>query len=158
MTQTHPSVREIWLNYMNQEGISETEAPAYESWYFCDNEADADELAQLVLDGVKRATASSLEAMEEGGEEIPKVGGFSVITDWEGVAKCIIRTEAIEIVPFREVTAQFAATEGEGDRSLEFWREVHRRFFTRELESVGLKFHEETPVICETFSVVYPPR
>ena len=158
MTEKHPSVREMWLNYLSQEGISETEAPAYESWHFCDNEADADELAQLVLDGVKRATASSLEAMEEGGEEIPKVGGFSVITDWEGIAKCIIRTEAIEIVPFREVTAQFAATEGEGDSSLEFWQEGHRRFFTRELESVGLKFHEETPVICETFSVVYPPR
>ncbi|NCC97994.1 MAG: hypothetical protein EOM02_14300, partial [Synergistales bacterium] len=67
MTQTHPSVREMWLNYLNQEGIPEAEAPAYESWHFCDNEADADELAQLVLDGVKRATASSLEAMEEGG-------------------------------------------------------------------------------------------
>ncbi len=158
MTKTHPSAREMWLNYLSQEGIPEAEAPAYESWHFCDNEADADELAQLVLDGVKRATTSPLECTLEEGEEIPKVGGFSVITDWQGVARCIIRTESVEVVPFRDVTARFAATEGEGDKSLAHWRRVHKESFTRAMEVLGLRFHEDTGAVCETFSVVYPPR
>ncbi len=158
MTELHLSVREMWLNYLKQEGISESDAPAYESWHFCDNKADADELAQLVLDGVKKGTTSSLECTLEEGEEVPKAGALSIVTDWEGIAKCVIKTEKVEVVPFRKVTAQFAATEGEGDKSLDYWRRVHKESFTRAMEELGLKFHDDTGAVCETFSVVYPPR
>ena len=34
------------------------------------------------------------------------------------------------MVPFDEVDEEHAYLEGEGDRSLEYWREVHERFFT----------------------------
>jgi uncharacterized protein YhfF len=35
-------------------------------------------------------------------------------------------------VRYDQVTAEMAAKEGEGDKSLAFWREGHREFFTRE--------------------------
>ncbi|MEA3283928.1 MAG: ASCH domain-containing protein [Synergistota bacterium] len=44
----------------------------------------------------------------------------------------------------------------EGDGSLEYWKKVHHAALSREMSSMGLVFHEETPVICEEFSVVYP--
>jgi uncharacterized protein YhfF len=48
-----------------------------------------------------------------------------------------------------------AAQEGEGDKTLSFWRKVHRKFFTQELKAYNKKFSEEMLVICEEFEVVY---
>ena len=47
-----------------------------------------------------------------------------------------------------------ASKEGEGDRSLEYWRTVHRRFFTEELQEPGLPFDEKLELVCEEFEVV----
>ena len=59
-------------------------------------------------------------------------------------------------MPFCEVTPEFAATEGEGDKSLAYWKKVHRRFFTEEMKEFGAVFSDSTPVVCEEFEVVYP--
>jgi len=47
------------------------------------------------------------------------------------------------------VDAAFAHDEGEGDRSLAFWRSAHRAYFTR----LG-QFAEDMPLCCERFRVV----
>ena len=116
-----------------------------------------DELAELVLAGRKRATAGSLLAYELEKEPLPKVGDLSVVTDWEGRARCVIRTTAVEVVPFDTVTPEFAATEGEGDGSLEYWRRVHWAYFTSELQGTGREPRPDMPVVCERFEVVFGP-
>lgn len=125
------------------------------SWHFCDNEADADELVELVLAGVKRATAGLLWSYEHEGEAVPRVGDLSVVTDWRGNARCVIRTSSVEVVPFESVTPAFAATEGEGDGSLQYWRSAHEAAFTRELAASGLAFAPGMSVVCERFEVVF---
>ena len=42
---------------------------------------------------------------------------------------------------------------GEGDRSLEYWRNTHRRFFIEELCKDGLDFNEDMELVCEEFEV-----
>ena len=59
-------------------------------------------------------------------------------------------------MPFCEVTAGHAYKEGEGDRSLAYWRKVHEDFFRAELEEAGLEFSPSMPVVCEEFEMVYP--
>jgi uncharacterized protein YhfF len=81
----------------------------YAAWHFCDNREDADELAELVRTGRKRATAGALWSYEDDQERLPRVGDFSVITDWLGNARCVIRTTAVEVVAFEAVGAEFAA-------------------------------------------------
>jgi uncharacterized protein YhfF len=127
----------------------------YSAWHFCDNKVDANELAELVLAGTKRATAGLVWAYEAEDEPLPQVGDYSVVTDWDGNARCIIRSTSVEIVPFDAVSAQFAATEGEGDGSLDYWRRVHEVAFTRELSESGEAFHPEILVVCETFELAY---
>jgi|GEM_PF-2082915 len=61
---------------------------AYWAWHFCDNQADADELAELVVAGFKRATAGALWSYEAEDEPLPQIGDLSVITDWSGAARC----------------------------------------------------------------------
>jgi uncharacterized protein YhfF len=53
------------------------------------------------------------------------------------------------------VTAEFAATEGEGDGSLEYWRKGHTSYFLRECESIGRSFSENMLIACERFKVVF---
>lgn len=125
----------------------------YEAW--CYGSDAADELARLTADGIKTATASAypLYALEQ--EELPKAGEYNVILLTDGTALCITKTTKISLVPYREVSADHAYREGEGDRSLSYWREVHEAFFTEELASAGLTFSEDMLVVCEEFEVVF---
>ena len=127
-------------------------AGEYEAWAFG---AEADVLAELVRRGIKTATASAYPLYELEGEELPREGEYSVILDSREEGVCIIRTTRVYVVPFREVSAEQAYREGEGDRSLAYWRQVHRNFFSRELEEAGMTFTEDMKVVCEEFEVVY---
>ena len=150
-----PSVEELWAAFLAARPDVVGPEDTFTAWHFCDNQADADELADLVVAGRKRATAGALWSYEAEGEPLPRVGDFSVITDWSGAARCVIRTTSVEVVPFDEVTEEFAATEGEGDGSLAFWRDAHWAAFSRELEGTGRSPQPDMPVVCERFEVVY---
>ena len=103
-----------------------------EAFHFDDNEPSANELAALVLQGRKRATAALLWAHERENKPAPRPGDLSIVTDFAGNAVCVIETVRVDIVAFDEVSAEFAATEGEGDGSLAYWRRAHDEFFGRE--------------------------
>jgi uncharacterized protein YhfF len=127
----------------------------YEAFHFDDNPPSADELAELVLAGRKRATAALLCAFQDANKPIPKAGDLSVVTRFSGEPLCVIETRKVQIVPFQEVSAEFAATEGEGDGSLEYWRRAHTAFFGRECARLGRAFGQAMPVVCEEFAVVF---
>jgi len=146
------TIKDYWNNFQK---ITGSNKEFLEAFYFCDNKKDADELAALVLCGKKRATASNYIIYEHGNESIPKPGDLSIVTDFEGSPLCVIETIEVEVVAFKDVSPEFAAREGEGDSSLEYWKDAHRRFFSRELEEIGRTFNEDIPVVCESFNVIY---
>ena len=131
---------------------------SYTSWYFGTGGEMADELVALVLAGTKRATAGALWSYELEGDSLPQPGDYSVILDGADEPRCIIRTTSVDVVRFEQVSAEFAAAEGEGDRSLEYWRDGHWHYFTLELAEFGREPSLDMPVVCERFEVVYPPR
>ncbi|URZ05789.1 ASCH domain-containing protein [Clostridium felsineum] len=155
MEKEHKSVKEMWTKYLkvNGEDIESTKK-TYSSWYFGDKSI-ADGLAELVKKGIKRGTTSLYCLYELENEELPKEGNLNIITDYEGIAKCIIENIKITVLPFNEVTEELAGIEGEGDKSLDYWRKAHIKFFTMEMEAIGEKFLEDTPVVFEEFRVVY---
>ena len=124
----------------------------YDAWCYGDA---PDELAELTRKGIKSATASAYPIYELEGEPLPEEGGYNIILDSNESAVCITRTERVFVLPFREVTEVQAFREGEGDRSLAYWQEVHRRFFTEELTAYGLEFSEDMDVVCEEFQMVF---
>jgi uncharacterized protein YhfF len=153
---TTPIITQFWDTYCSQVRNAGHPLPdRYESWYFCNNEESANHLARLVYDGTKQATASLVWSYEAEGESIPQPGGLSIITLWDGTPVCIIETTQIRILPFGQVPESFAYEEGEGDRSLRYWREVHTQFFSEECKAIGRELSAEMPVICENFKVVY---
>jgi len=132
----------------NQSGLEGT----YEAWVF--SEA-SDKLADLVVQGIKTATCSSYDLYIANHERIPEEGDYSIILSSEGEAVCIIRTTKVNVVPFCQVTADHAYKEGEGDRSLAYWRIVHENFLRNELSSIHQTFTEMTKVVCEEFEVIF---
>lgn len=136
-------------------GHPEAAGADYDAWAFG---GDPDGLAALVLSGVKTATASAHPLYELEGDPLPEAGEYSVILDSREEAVCVIRTDRAVLIPYRAVGADHARREGEGDLSLAYWREVHKRFFKDELAASGLIFTEDMPVVCETFHTVWPEQ
>ena len=127
----------------------------YEVWAFG---GAPDKLAGLVLSRTKTATCSSLALMELEGEPMPKPGDYSVILDSSDNAVCIIRTTRVYVETFRNVTEDHAFKEGEGNRSLGYWRHIHMEYFSEVLGASGLPFDEDSELVCEEFELVYAPR
>jgi len=127
----------------------------FEAFHFADDRDTANDLADLVLAGVKRATASLVWTLESAGVSPPGPGALSVVTYWDGTPACVIETLDVEVLPFEQVTAEFASIEGEGDGSLAFWRRVHWLYFGRECARVGRAPSLTMPVACERFEVVH---
>ncbi|MFZ2539651.1 MAG: ASCH domain-containing protein [Oscillospiraceae bacterium] len=144
---------EMFLKYAKLNDLDE-EHQTFTAWHFCNNEKDANELAELVFIGQKTATCSSHWLYEVEGEPLPQVGNFSVIENWKGNAVCIIKTTAVTLVPFDEVTAEHAFKEGEGDRSLEYWRRVHKDVYTAELADYEKEFSPKMLLVCEEFEAI----
>ena len=88
-------------------------------------------------------------------DELFNQGDLSVVTRWSGAPVCVIETRQIEVLPFEQVSAEFAAFEGEGDGSLAYWRRVHWAYFGRECIRLGREPSLAMPVVCERFGVLY---
>lgn len=124
------------------------------AWSFGGTPEQADELLALVLNGTKTATASSKWDHDAEDEPLPEVGSLSILLDGAGHPRALVRTTSVEVVPLDQVDPEHAFLEGEGDRSLEQWREVHRRFFA-ETASHGHGVSDYMPVVLERFELLY---
>ena len=114
------------------------------SFAFGDGPELADELLDLVMKGVKTATCST---EDEPNTSTP--GERWIVLDGRGQARCVIESTEVSYRRYNEVDAAFAYDEGEGDRSLAYWRSAHRNYFGR----LG-KFSEDMMLMCERFRLV----
>jgi uncharacterized protein YhfF len=145
-----------WRSYLD---TLPADSPVRDEQYVAEGWGDspemADELGALISAGTKTATCSSLWEYEAEGDPLPQTGLKTIVLDGNGDPLCIVETTEVEVRPYDEVDAQFAYEEGEGDRSLEYWREAHRRFFSRTLPNIGKEPAANVPLVCERFRVTY---
>jgi uncharacterized protein YhfF len=111
---------------------------------FGDNPALADELLALVLSGRKTATCTT-----PNDPNLSRPGERWIVLDGGGGPRCVIETVEIAERRYDEVDAAFAHDEGEGDRSLDYWRDAHRAYFARQ----G-KFRDDMMLVCERFRLI----
>ena len=149
------NVDEFWRGFCTgTSGIDPNEQ--YQVWFFGNTQEMALELASLVMSGKKTATASLAEVNKLKPEQAPIIDGCSVVTDLNGIPLCVIQTSEIAHLAFEDVGADFAADEGEGDQTLEYWRDAHWRYFTKEAAELDLDFDQRSIVCCERFRLLYP--
>jgi uncharacterized protein YhfF len=149
-------VEAYWQRYLE---MLSPDSPVRDERYVAEGWGDspemADELGALIAAGTKAATCSALWEYEAEGEPLPRTGLKTIVLDGNGDPLCIVETTEVEVRPYEEVDARFAYEEGEGDRSLEYWREAHWRFFSQTLPNIGKGPVMEMPLVCERFRVVY---
>lgn len=125
----------------------------HEAFHFDLNKESANELLKLVLSGKKKATASSVYEWKAD-NDVLKEGDLSIVTDWDGMPACIIKTTKLQTLPFCEMTFELCSKEGE-DTCLETWQQNHERFFTADGKQRGYTFTWDMPVVFEEFEVIY---
>ncbi len=114
---------------------------------FGDSPELADRLLALIVSGEKIATSCSYRSFTA--EPSPAIGDDCVVLDGQNKPACVIRIVLQTLVGFHQVTAAMAAEEGEGDKSLTYWRAEHRAFFSREGE-----YEPEMLLIFEQFKLI----
>ena len=142
--------QEMWNAYKK---INPAIGDEIDAWAFG---VEADLLADLVLKGEKTATASAYDLYALEVESLPQEGTFDVILDSHNQAVCIVEITKVSVQPFNQVSSQHAFKEGEGDKSLAYWRQVHEDFFAEWSREAGLTFTPESKVVLEEFRKVYP--
>jgi uncharacterized protein YhfF len=115
----------------------------------------ADELGTLIAFGTKTAACSVLWEYEAEGESLPEVGVKTIVLDGNSGPLCIVEITEVVVRPYDEVDTHFAYEEGEGDRSLEYWREAHWRFFSRTLPDIDREPTVDMPLVCERFREIH---
>ena len=151
------SVQPFWDKF--QASIAYDASPLfYEAFHFDDNEPTQTPSVLSFCPARNAPTAGLLWTNELTNKPLPTIGALSVVTDWQGTPLCVIESTHVEIVPFDSVSDSFAAIEGEGDKTLRYWREAHWRYFSRECQRIGREPNLHMPVVCEQFKVVYPTK
>ena len=150
---SNDEIKSYWQSYLAT--LSDGSPETYIAEQFGDSPELANSLGALIVQGVKRATCSCVWEWEAQGMPLPEVGLKTIVLDANNTPLCIIETTEVEILPYDEVGASFARAEGEGDLSLEFWREAHWNYFSRALPKIGREPSPDMPVVCEHFRVVY---
>ena len=154
MADKSPETEAFWQAYARRSGVTAD----YQVVAFGDGAAMATELAELVVSGIKRATASLARDYADGVSPLPAVGDLVVVVDGAGAPRCIWRTTEIAIKPLSAVDDAFARDEGEGDRTRAWWLAAHRRYFGRQAARDGFAFDDTIATVFERFTVVWPPE
>jgi uncharacterized protein YhfF len=142
-----------WAAFKTDTGTSHDD---YDVVEMGDSPKMARELADLIIRGVKRATASLARDYSLEGN-LPKQGDYVIVVDASG-PRCIWMTTEVNVKPMIDVDEAFAWDEGEGEQTQGWWLAVHRDFFTRQAAREGFAMHDQMSTVFERFKVVWPPE
>ena len=114
-----------------------------------------DLLLGLVLSEQKTCTYSLVELLEEEGGLL-EPGDRIVFLDADMHPRCVVELDDCEQLPFNQVNERHTAGEGPAARDVKVWREIHAAYWGKWLKSRGQEFHEEVPVMWQSFRLLYP--
>lgn len=149
----------FWDNFLKETKLENVQL--HDAWAFGDSASLADDLASLTVKGIKTATASAYIEYVLDHEALPQVSdhALDIILDGQGQPVAVIRVTKVYVVPFLDVTPEYAYKEGEADRSLDSWRKIHHQYWQRTFEARGLAIEiDQIDVVCEEFEVVWHPQ
>lgn len=116
---------------------------------FGDSPQMADELLDLVIAGEKTATCGPARDFGPGKATPPEVGRRDIILDGKGRPAVVIETVEVTRRRFCDMDELFAHDEGEGFKTLAYWREGHKTYWER-----NGGWSEDMELICERFKLI----
>jgi uncharacterized protein YhfF len=150
------STQAFWAEFLRSTpNASDAESRRYEAMRIGDTRESGNHGAQLILSGAKTATSSLEWEYEQLDRARPQIGSLSVVENGQGEPVCIVETTWLEILPFEQIDAAFAAAYGEWDGTLETWRTENWAYNSKRCRALGRTPTLDMPLVCERFKVVY---
>ncbi len=149
------TVYEMWNTFIKSNPeFKKDELP--DSWYFHNNEEDANRLAELTLNGKKKASSGLYFWYKEANANLPKIGTKHIITNFDGKARAIIEIKKVDTIPFNQISKEYAAMDmGTKTEALKKWKKAHWDFFASTMEESEEKPTEKMLVVCEQFEIIW---
>jgi uncharacterized protein YhfF len=119
--------------------------------FYGNSESMSDHLVGLICDGRKRATSSLSWAYERDVEPLPAPGDIEIVLDYNGRPAAILSITNVAVLPFSDVSATFAAAEGEGGRAGGGWGGARGGGVAGGGGRVGRSPSSNMPVVCSEF-------
>lgn len=137
------AMRDFWRGFLEAKGLpADTSHTALKLGHSEDTSAT---LMKLLLRGKKRAFV-----MRCGSDlKLPKKGDYTIVTDWDEMPRCVVKTLRAQVMRFNEITIEQVLKMGEDD-NIEDWLRRKTDFFT----STG-DFVEDMPIVYEEFRLEY---
>ena len=146
-------IKAFWLDY---QGTCGAQVPGFAASAFGHSRPLADELAGLVVAGIKRAHATLEHDFTVDNDALPQPGDHLVVLDGRGRPRAIVRNTHVERRHFDEIDDAFAFEAGEGDLTLRWWLTAHRQDFAERAEREGFQVGERAVLVLEYFECVWP--
>jgi len=144
-----------WQEYLASLPQEERFGKAFEIWRFGNSQTLANEIAPLVRSGKKTATSDLLWEIEPRGRKLPKVGDSGIVTNWDGDPLCIVEVTHVEVKAFDYVDEGFVFDYGEGERSLDWWRDDMWNYYSEVCKRLNREPSRDMPIVCERFRLSY---
>ena len=142
-------VQKFWDGFISAKGLDD-DTDYTQIFRVGSNEGESNRLLKRVLRGKKRATT----CLYTDDDILPEKGEYCIITDWDGVPRCVTKVTRVQVIPFNKITLEQALKEGE-DTTLEAWRDTHREVYSRNAEQLDFEFSDDSKIIYEEFRVEY---
>ena len=146
-------IESFWLDYQR---ACEVDVPGFAATALGQTRAVADELAELIVRGIKRAHATLEHDFVSDADPLPQPADHLVVLDGRGRPRAIVRNSHVERRHFDEIDDAFAFEAGEGDLTLRWWLTAHRQDFAERAEREGFQVGERVVLILEYFERVWP--
>jgi len=156
--KTDKSVYEMWNNYVEANpNFKDEKIP--EADFFHNNREDAMRLAELTLNGKKKAFSGLLSLYKQYNVDVPKVGTKQIVTDFDGKAKAIIENINVDTIPFNKISEDYAELDmGTNIESLKKWKNAHWDFFESFLKENGSKPTDDMLIVCVRFETIWAQK
>ena len=149
------TVYEMWDNFTKSNPEFNKDEPP-DSWHFHNNKEDANRLAELTLNGIKKASSNLYFWYEEANADLQKIGTKHIITDFDGKARAIIEIKKVDTIPFNQISQDYAEMDmGTKIEPLKKWKKAHWNFFASVMEEIGEKPTEKMLIVCERFETIW---
>lgn len=146
------NIEDFWATFCRNTGVT---LPIPPSDQFGDTPELADALLKLVLSGQKQATCELKRWFDERGEALPQVGDYWIILDGRGHPRAVVQTTQVDLCNVANVDEKFAWDEGEGNRSLAYWKSEHDAYFERQAKQDKFEYSDNMICICERFKKIW---
>ena len=146
-------IQAFWLDYQRACNV---QVPGFAAVALGHSRELADELAELIVAGIKRAHATLERDFTADNDALPQPGDHLVVLDGRGRPRAIVRNTHVERRHFDEIDDAFTFEAGEGDLTLRFWLTAHRQDFAERAEREGFQVGERAVLVLEYFERVWP--